>query len=136
MSASRLEQTPALAMNLFNRISPDDFSEDSLCDFFLTAAAEELERPRIELDHALQAFLSSYRYPGNIRELKNLIYRLSCLADGVAGLQHLPMDPGVQKVHAGSLFQYATFPFLFTILVHVGFVVAMLWWLVLPLAWR
>lgn len=63
-----------------------------LCDFFLTEAARELERPRVELAPELRAFLGTYGYPGNIRELKNLIFRLSCLADGVAQLEHLPQS--------------------------------------------
>ncbi|MEM1229311.1 MAG: sigma-54 dependent transcriptional regulator [Pseudomonadota bacterium] len=61
-----------------------------LCDFFLGEAAQALNRPRAQLSPALAGFLQGYAYPGNIRELKNLIYRLSCLADGVADLEHLP----------------------------------------------
>lgn len=61
-----------------------------LCEYFLNEAAQELEIPKIELALELQAVLATYRYPGNIRELKNLIYRLSCLADGVATIKHLP----------------------------------------------
>lgn len=63
-----------------------------LCEYFLNEAAQELEIPKIELPSALQAVLATYRYPGNIRELKNLIYRLSCLADGVAQIRHLPQS--------------------------------------------
>jgi DNA-binding NtrC family response regulator len=40
----------------------------------------------------LRDFLHAYRYPGNIRELRNLIYRLSCLAGDTADLIHLPHD--------------------------------------------
>lgn len=61
-----------------------------LCEYFLSEAAQELERPRIELAAEVRELLGHYSYPGNIRELKNLIYRLSCLADGVARLEHLP----------------------------------------------
>lgn len=61
-----------------------------LCEYFLNEAAQELEIPKIDLAEELQAALAIYRYPGNIRELKNLIYRLSCLADGVAQIKHLP----------------------------------------------
>lgn len=63
-----------------------------LCEYFLNEAARELELPRIQLAGALRAFLESYRFPGNVRELKNLIYRLSCLADGEANLDHLPKE--------------------------------------------
>ena len=46
-------------------------------------------------------FLLDYAYPGNIRELRNIIYRLSCLAGQTADLEHLPADirpaPPVQR---------------------------------------
>jgi DNA-binding NtrC family response regulator len=35
-------------------------------------------------------FFRAYDYPGNIRELRNIIYRISCLADSIADLEHLP----------------------------------------------
>jgi len=40
----------------------------------------------------LRAFLLDYAYPGNIRELRNIVYRLSCLAGQTADLEHLPAD--------------------------------------------
>jgi DNA-binding NtrC family response regulator len=40
----------------------------------------------------LRAFLLDYAYPGNIRELRNIIYRLSCLAGQTADIEHLPVD--------------------------------------------
>ena len=40
----------------------------------------------------LRDFLLNYSYPGNIRELRNTIYRLSCLAGDTADLEHLPND--------------------------------------------
>lgn len=77
-----------------------------LCEYFLSEAARELEQPRITLSQSLHNFLASYDYPGNIRQLKNLIYRLSCLADGEADLQHLPKglrpDDVVQQLGSGG----------------------------------
>lgn len=61
-----------------------------LCDYFLGEASRELGLPRMELAGSVRSLFSSYAFPGNIRELKNLIYRLSCLADGIARLEHLP----------------------------------------------
>ena len=61
-----------------------------LIDFFSDEAAEKLQRQPIQLTSRLRTFLTNYDYPGNIRELRNLIYRLSCLADEVADLPHLP----------------------------------------------
>jgi hypothetical protein len=44
------------------------------------------------LSPRLREFLLAYGYPGNIRELRNLMYRLSCLAGDSADLAHLPED--------------------------------------------
>jgi DNA-binding NtrC family response regulator len=40
----------------------------------------------------LRDFMLNYTYPGNIRELRNLVYRISCLAGDMAELGHLPED--------------------------------------------
>ena len=45
-------------------------------DFFSDEAAEVLKRRPIEMARALRSFLLGYAYPGNIRELRNIIYRL------------------------------------------------------------
>ena len=55
-------------------------------------AAEALKRRPIEMTRRLRTFLLDYAYPGNIRELRNIIYRLSCLAGQTADLEHLPAD--------------------------------------------
>ncbi|MCO6441539.1 MAG: sigma-54-dependent Fis family transcriptional regulator [Nitrococcus mobilis] len=61
-----------------------------LIDYFCDEAAEQLQRPPVQLAARLRQFLLSYAYPGNIRELRNIIFRISCLADGTADLKHLP----------------------------------------------
>ncbi len=63
-----------------------------LLAYFGDEAAEALARPPVQMTSALRRFLLEYDYPGNIRELRNLVYRLGCLADGVADLRHLPPD--------------------------------------------
>jgi len=63
-----------------------------LCEFFGDEAAEVLKRRPIEMTRRLRAFLLDYAYPGNIRELRNVIYRLSCLSGQTADLEHLPAD--------------------------------------------
>jgi len=63
-----------------------------LLDYFGAEAAEALKRRPIQLTRQLRTFLLDYMYPGNIRELRNLIYRLSCLAGETADLEHLPAD--------------------------------------------
>jgi transcriptional regulator with GAF, ATPase, and Fis domain len=62
-----------------------------LIQFFGDEAAEALKRRPIEMTRRLRAFLlDDYPFPGNIRELRNIIYRLSCLAGPKADLEHLP----------------------------------------------
>ncbi len=60
--------------------------------FFSDEAAEALKRRPIKLTPRLREFLLNYSYPGNIRELRNIIYRISCLAGDTADLAHLPED--------------------------------------------
>ncbi len=63
-----------------------------LFEFFGDEAAEVLKRRPIEMSRRLRTFLLDYAYPGNIRELRNIIYRLSCLAGQKADIEHLPAD--------------------------------------------
>ena len=60
--------------------------------YFGDEAAGALKRRPLKMTPRLREFLLGYSYPGNIRELRNLIYRLSCLAGDVADLEHLPED--------------------------------------------
>ncbi len=61
-----------------------------LCEYFCDEAAEELNRSPVRMSPRLKVFLKEYAYPGNIRELRNIIYRLSCLAPSMADIEHLP----------------------------------------------
>jgi transcriptional regulator with GAF, ATPase, and Fis domain len=63
-----------------------------LFQFFGDEAAEALKRRPVEMTGRLRAFLLEYAYPGNIRELRNIVYRISCLAGQTADLEHLPAD--------------------------------------------
>lgn len=60
--------------------------------YFGDEAAEMLKRRPVQMTPRLRRFLLDYAYPGNIRELRNLIYRISCLAGETADLEHLPED--------------------------------------------
>jgi transcriptional regulator with GAF, ATPase, and Fis domain len=60
--------------------------------YFCDEAAETLKRRPVRMTPKLRDFLLSYPYPGNIRELRNLIYRISCLAGDTADIEHLPED--------------------------------------------
>ena len=59
-------------------------------EYFLTEAADKLRRNPVQLSQGVFHALQRYSFPGNIRELQNIIYRLSCLAGDKAELQDLP----------------------------------------------
>jgi transcriptional regulator with GAF, ATPase, and Fis domain len=61
-----------------------------LIDYFNDEAAEKLDRRPLVLSRRLRTFLLNYAYPGNIRELRNIIFRMSCLAGDTADFEHLP----------------------------------------------
>ncbi len=75
-----------------------------LIEYFSDEAAEKLNRQPLRFSRRLRTFLLKYAYPGNIRELRNLIYRISCLADATADYEHLPEsirpDASTQKAEA------------------------------------
>ncbi len=60
--------------------------------YFGDEAAGTLKRRPVKLTPRLRDFLMNYAYPGNIRELRNLMYRISCLAGDTADLEPLPQD--------------------------------------------
>ncbi len=61
-----------------------------LIDYFRGESAERLKREPVQISSRLNRFLKEYSYPGNIRELQNIIYRISCLADQTADTPDLP----------------------------------------------
>jgi transcriptional regulator with GAF, ATPase, and Fis domain len=61
-----------------------------LIEYLSNAAAESLDRNPVNLSRRLDSFLRKYDYPGNIRELRNIIFRISCLATDTADVEHLP----------------------------------------------
>ncbi|MCB1792825.1 MAG: sigma-54-dependent Fis family transcriptional regulator [Gammaproteobacteria bacterium] len=61
-----------------------------LLDYFIDQAAELLARPPVRLSARLRRHLLNYDYPGNIRELRNIVLRMGCLADDLADIEHLP----------------------------------------------
>jgi transcriptional regulator with GAF, ATPase, and Fis domain len=65
-------------------------------------AAEVLKRRPVAMAPRLRDFLLGYSYPGNIRELRNIMYRISCLAGETADLSHLPEDirPALPRISA------------------------------------
>jgi transcriptional regulator with GAF, ATPase, and Fis domain len=63
-----------------------------LISWFGDEAAGTLKRRPVRLTPRLRDFLLNYAYPGNIRELRNVMYRVSCLAGDMADVDHLPLD--------------------------------------------
>ncbi|KQQ97181.1 sigma-54-dependent Fis family transcriptional regulator [Massilia sp. Leaf139] len=63
-----------------------------LIAYYGDESAEALKRRPVALSPRLREFLLRYTYPGNIRELRNIMYRISCLAGETADLAHLPED--------------------------------------------
>jgi transcriptional regulator with GAF, ATPase, and Fis domain len=61
-----------------------------LIEYFGDEAAEKLRRRPVKLSRRLRTFLLNYSYPGNIRELRNIIFRIACLAGDTADFEHLP----------------------------------------------
>lgn len=61
-----------------------------LIEYLAGEAALRLNRQPVRLSPRLRSFLGSYDYPGNIRELRNIIFRISCLAGETADVEHLP----------------------------------------------
>ncbi|MBL8239000.1 MAG: sigma-54-dependent Fis family transcriptional regulator [Bryobacterales bacterium] len=53
-----------------------------LVDFFFARAREKNNRPQLTLSPALMPYFSAYRWPGNIRELENIMERITVLAEG------------------------------------------------------
>jgi DNA-binding NtrC family response regulator len=77
-----------------------------LIDFFVDQAAELMDRSPVKMSARLRRHLLTYDYPGNIRELRNVVLRLSCLADEVADVEHLPLTarPATSSPHVASAF--------------------------------
>ncbi|MGE5649740.1 sigma-54-dependent Fis family transcriptional regulator [Noviherbaspirillum sp. UKPF54] len=63
-----------------------------LIAYYGDESAEALKRRPLKMTPRLRSFMLNYAYPGNIRELRNLMYRLSCLAGDTADVTHLPED--------------------------------------------
>lgn len=75
-----------------------------LLAYYADESAETLKRRPVKMTPRLRDFLLNYAYPGNIRELRNLVYRLACLGGEIADITHLPEDirPAPPSVSAGN----------------------------------
>ena len=62
----------------------------ALLEFFLKKARKEFGKPKLSLDPAVLSALLNYSFPGNIRELENLIKNFAVFSDGEVNLANLP----------------------------------------------
>jgi two-component system, NtrC family, response regulator PilR len=68
---------------------------ETLCELFLGQIALELKLPKRRLSAQALIRLQSYEFPGNIRELRNLIERAVILSRGEEiGTEHFPLRAG------------------------------------------
>lgn len=64
-----------------------------LINYFIKTFNEEFKKDIKGISNTCLTFLKNYDFPGNIRELRNLIKRAVILVDdGVIKLEHLPLD--------------------------------------------
>lgn len=104
--------------NLYDEISRNNFREDLfyristitieipplrkrkedlniLIDFFIKKSESELKKKITKVEDDAMSFLLNYDYPGNVRELKNIIERLAVLSeDGILREKDLPRCQG------------------------------------------
>ena len=75
----------------------------ALCELFLTQTARELKLPKRRLSAQALSRLQAYEFPGNIRELRNLIERAVILSPGEEiGAEHFPLRPGASVSARGG----------------------------------
>ncbi|MEA4891471.1 MAG: sigma 54-interacting transcriptional regulator [Peptococcaceae bacterium] len=63
-----------------------------LARYFLATLAKEAEKPDLKISGEAMSFLEQYDWPGNIRELRNVIERAVYLADHTIRREHLMLD--------------------------------------------
>ncbi|HEV2613067.1 MAG TPA: sigma-54 dependent transcriptional regulator [Noviherbaspirillum sp.] len=75
-----------------------------LLAYYADESAETLKRRPVKMTPRLRDFMMNYAYPGNIRELRNLVYRISCLGGEIADITHLPEDirPAPPSMSSGN----------------------------------
>jgi two-component system NtrC family response regulator len=75
-----------------------------LVDHFLDKHVERLNKPRPDVDRTLYAAFNRYAWPGNIRELENVIERALVLdRDGRIGVDDVPPRLRAAEQHVGTL---------------------------------
>ena len=60
-----------------------------LIDYFLSIIAKDVKTKQLKIEKPAVKFLQDYDYTGNIRQLRNIVERLSILCDDVITLQNV-----------------------------------------------
>jgi transcriptional regulator with GAF, ATPase, and Fis domain len=66
-----------------------------LCDYFVESLGENYQKPGLQLTSEARGLLSNYDYPGNVRELENIIRRAIILCRG-AQIEPQHLSPEVR----------------------------------------
>jgi two-component system response regulator HydG len=61
-------------------------------DYFLQQAADDLQRPLTAFDPMVADIFLKYAWPGNIRQLKNVVKRAALLSNGIVKADALPAE--------------------------------------------
>jgi len=94
--AGRFRQDVYYRLNEFAITLPPLRERDNilhLANAFLAEASAELDRPCRKLSAAAAQVLLRYPWPGNVRQLRNVIRRASLLASDVVEPEHLAVLP-------------------------------------------
>jgi DNA-binding NtrC family response regulator len=71
-----------------------------LCEFFMDRYARRYNRRPIDLSPDLQTLFQTYEWPGNIRELENMIKRIVILQDEQLAIREMTRAPRVAPAYA------------------------------------
>ncbi|NLV23238.1 MAG: sigma-54-dependent Fis family transcriptional regulator [Deltaproteobacteria bacterium] len=77
-----------------------------LAHHFLHKNCQELKRPKMTIAHEAMEALEDYPWPGNVREMENVMERAATLAEGnIIQVEDLPPQIGAGKTQTGWEFQ-------------------------------
>lgn len=75
----------------------------ALCKHFIVRASEQTNRPVPQLSEAAMDVLMNYHWPGNIRELQNILFRTVAMSDdGILDTQHIPLNSSIEDHNTTS----------------------------------
>ncbi len=74
-----------------------------LIDFFIRQTSIDQKKRSVTVDDEVMAALLSYDYPGNVRELRNIIERMIALSiDGRVTMNELSINPGRDAIRSAA----------------------------------